>query len=374
MSNLKKFNIFVFITSFAKGLIEVFIPLILFDKGFTIKEILLFLIIKHSICTILSLTTKIYKKASCSFLLVISSLFFSTTYIYLNFLKDNIISLIILSILSSIYTSIYWTVRHVYALRIIESKKATDNTSSYQIFTLLGILMSTFIGAEIIEHLGYFILSIIVLIIMNLSIFPLLKIKSKETKKLEKLKNIASSFPLRNYIFTFIDQFRNISIYLFPLYVYLHIKRKFTYLGIVNIICGISSIVYIYYLAKKMDKNKKDYLRLSSILLALTFLIKLNIKGSIIFLIVAFFEGIFKSSLDTIVQRNTYAYGKNFGSISYIGFSETIINTSKAIILLIFYILNLDLQLIILISVLTIFINSFIGFDDGKFGYNKLNN
>ena len=123
MSNLKKFNIFVFITSFAKGLIEVFIPLILFDKGFTIKEILLFLIIKHSICTILSLPTKIYKKASCSFLLVISSLFFSTTYIYLNFLKDNIISLIILSILSSIYASIYWTVRHVYALIIIESKK-----------------------------------------------------------------------------------------------------------------------------------------------------------------------------------------------------------------------------------------------------------
>ena len=84
-----------------------------------------------------------------------------------------------------------------------------------------------------------------------------------------------------------------------------------------------------------------------------------------------FFEGIFKSSLDTIVQRNTYAYGKNYNSISYIGFSETIINLSKVLILLVFYLTNIDLKLILLLSVLTIFINSFIGFNDGKFGYNK---
>lgn len=373
MSNLKKFNVFIFITSFAKGLIEVFIPLILYDKGFTIKEILLFLIIKHALCTILSIPTKFYKESSCSFLIITSSLFFSATYIYLNFLKDNTTSLITLAVLSSLYTSLYWTVRHVYALRIIENKKATDNTSSYQIFTLIGILISTFIGAEIIEHLGYLILSIIVLVIMNLSIFPLLKIKTNETKKPEKMKEIASSYPIKNIIFTFVDQYRNIAIYLFPLYVYLYIKRKFTYLGIVNIICGISSIIYIYYLAKKMDKNKKDYLKLSSILLALTFLIKLNIKGSIIFLIVVFFEGIFKSSLDTIVQRNTYAYGKNYNSISYIGFSETIINLSKVLILIIFYLINVNLKVILLISVFTIFLNSFIGFDDGKYGYNASN-
>lgn len=371
MSNLKKFNIFVFITSFAKGLIEVFIPLILYDKGFTIKDILLFLIIKHALCTLLSFPTKFYKDASCSFLMVTSSIFFSITYIYLNFLKDSIFSLITLAILSSLYASFYWTVRHVYALRIIDDKKATDNTSSYQIFTLVGLLLSTFIGAEIIEHFGYLVLSIIVLIIMNLSILPLLKMKTYDTKTPETMKEIATSYPLKNFIFTFIDQFRSIAIYLFPLYVYLYIKRKFTYLGVVNIICGISSIIYIYYLAKKMDKNKKDYLKLSSILLAITFLIKLNVKGSIIFLIVVFFEGIFKSSLDTIVQRNTYAYGKNYNSISYIGFSETIINLSKVLILLVFYLTNIDLKLLLLLSVLTIFLNSFIGFNDGKFGYNK---
>ena len=96
MSNLKKYNIFTFVTTFAKLLIEVFIPLILYNMNFTIKEIILFLIIKHALCTIfLPITKLVIKKKSTTFLMIISSILFTLSYIYLNFLTKNLFKLLI---------------------------------------------------------------------------------------------------------------------------------------------------------------------------------------------------------------------------------------------------------------------------------------
>ena len=148
MSNLKKYNIFTFVTTFAKLLIEVFIPLILYNMNFTIKEIILFLIIKHALCTIfLPITKLIIKKKSTTFLMIISSILFTLSYIYLNFLTKNLFKLLIFTTLLSMYLTFYWVGRHTYALSIIEDKKATDNVSLYTIFTILGGLFSTYIGS-----------------------------------------------------------------------------------------------------------------------------------------------------------------------------------------------------------------------------------
>ena len=115
MSNLKKYNIFTFVTTFAKLLIEVFIPLILYNMNFTIKEIILFLIIKHALCTIfLPITKLIIKKKSTTFLMIISSILFTLSYIYLNFLTKNLFKLLIFTTLLSMYLTFYWVGRHTF--------------------------------------------------------------------------------------------------------------------------------------------------------------------------------------------------------------------------------------------------------------------
>ncbi len=370
MTNLKKYNIFVTLTSFAKLLVELFIPLLLYEKNFLIKEIILFLIIKYTLCTLYTpLTIYIGRKISYTKIMFISSILFSLTYIYINFIKHNLISLIILSLIYSLYLSFYWIGRHIYALSIIEDKKITDNTSLYQIFTLLGGLPATLIGAKILKSFGFLTLSIIVLILMILSIIPLLKIKPKKENKTSNIKEIIKTFPIRNYLFIIIDQLKYSSLAVFPLYTYLYIKKEFTYLGILNIICGIGSILYIYILSKQMDKNKKDYLKPSSILLGIIFILKITITNSIFFLIITFFEGIMKSTLDTIILRNTYAYGKNYQTDLYIGFIEFLNNFTRIIIFLISYIFNISLKGIIILGIIGIITNSFIGFNDGKYGY-----
>lgn len=370
MSDLKKYNIFIFITSFAKLLVEIFIPLILYNMSFTIKEIILFLILKYSFCLLfIPVGCFIGKKYSVSTLMILSSIIFSITYIYLSQINKNLTSLIILSILYSSYLMFYWLGRHMYGLSIIEDKKTTDNVSLYNIFTILGGLFSPFIGSYIIEKTSTLTLSTIVLVLMIVSIIPLTKIKKIKLNPNTQIKHIIKSFPKTNYIFNTLDQLRYILYTVLPLWIYINIKSKYSYIGILNIITGLGSIIYIYLLSKKMDKNKKDYLSLSLLIMGIIYLLKITITSNLAYLIITLFEGITKSSLDTITLRNTYVYQKNYCITSYIIFTEIINNIARTLFLIIFYIFNVPLKTMLLICILGIFLNVFVKYDDGKYGY-----
>ena len=370
MSDLKKYNIFIFITSFAKLLVEIFIPLILYNMSFTIKEIILFLILKYSFCLLfIPVGYFIGKKYSVSTLMILSSIIFSITYIYLSQINRNLTSLIILSILYSSYLMFYWLGRHTYGLSIIEDKKTTDNVSLYNIFTILGGLFSPFIGSYIIEKTSTLTLSTIVLVLMIISIIPLTKIKKIKLNPNTQIKHIIKSFPKTNYIFNTLDQLRYILYTVLPLWIYINIKSKYSYIGILNIITGLGSIIYIYLLSKKMDKNKKDYLSLSLLIMCIIYFLKITITSNLAYLIITLFEGITKSSLDTITLRNTYVYQKNYCITSYIIFTEIINNIARTLFLIIFYVFNVPLKTMLLICILGIFLNVFVKYDDGKYGY-----
>lgn len=370
MSDLKKYNIFIFITSFAKLLVEIFIPLILYNMSFTIKEIILFLILKYSFCLLfIPVGYFIGEKYSVSTLMILSSIIFSITYIYLSQINKNLTSLIILSILYSSYLMFYWLGRHTYGLSIIEDKKTTDNVSLYNIFTILGGLFSPFIGSYIIEKTSTLTLSTIVLVLMIISIIPLTKIKKIKLNPNTQIKHIIKSFPKTNYIFNTLDQLRYILYTVLPLWIYINIKSKYSYIGILNIITGLGSIIYIYLLSKKMDKNKKDYLSLSLLIMGIIYFLKITITSNLAYLIITLFEGITKSSLDTITLRNTYVYQKNYCITSYIIFTEIINNIARTLFLIIFYIFNVPLKTMLLICILGIFLNVFVKYDDGKYGY-----
>ena len=370
MTNLKKYNIFITITTFTKLMIEVFIPLLLFNIGFKLNEILYFYLIQF--ITIFSTNipiTKIGQKITFKKLMIISSIIFSLTYFYINYLTHNMIKLIILSILNGLYLSTYWIGRHIYGISIIKEKKTTDNVSAYMIFGIIGSLPASYIGAFILEKYGYIVLSITILILSIISIFPLFKIKISERKNKINLKKIITTFPRQNYLFLLFDQLKFLTILLFPLYIYINIKNELKYIAITNIIIGLSSILYIIYLAKKMDKNKKDYLKPMLIIMLITLLIKLNIKSSTLMLIIIFIEGISKTALDTIILRNTYSYKANYDNISYILFIEQLYSLFRIIILNIYLLTGTNLKTLLYIGTFSLLINTIIGFKQGKSGY-----
>ena len=53
-NNQKKFGIYVFLSTFSRNLIEVFIPIILYKFGFDIKEVLFYYLLANVISLIIS--------------------------------------------------------------------------------------------------------------------------------------------------------------------------------------------------------------------------------------------------------------------------------------------------------------------------------
>ena len=370
MTNLKKYNIFITITTFAKLMIEVFIPLLLYNIGFQLNEILIFYLVQFFTIFLFNIpATYIGQKITFKKLMIISSILFSITYIYINYITKNIIKLIILSILNGLYLSTYWIGRHIYGISIIKEKETTDNVSKYMIFGIIGSLPASYIGAYILEKYGYISLSIIILILSFISLFPLFKIEINQKINKIKIKQIIKNFPKQNYIFLFFDQLKFFTLLLFPLYIYINIKSELKYIALTNVIIGISSILYILYIAKKMDENKKDYLKPMLLAMFIILLIKLNINSSNIILFIIFIEGISKSALDTIILRNTYSYKANYNNISYILFIEQLYSLFRFIITTIYLILEVNLKTILYIGTFSLLINTFIGFKQGKSGY-----
>ena len=370
MTNLKKYNIFITITTFAKLMIEVFIPLLLYNIGFQLNEILIFYLVQFFTIFLFNIpATYIGQKITFKKLMIISSILFSLTYLYINYMTNNIIKLVILSVLNGLYLSTYWIGRHIYGISIIKEKETTDNVSKYMIFGIIGSLPASYIGAYILEKYGYISLSIIILILSFISLFPLFKIKINQKINKIKIKQIIKKFPKQNYIFLFFEQLKFFTILLFPLYIYINIKSELKYIALTNVIIGISSILYILYIAKKMDENKKDYLKPMLLAMFIILLIKLNINSSNIILFIIFIEGISKSALDTIILRNTYSYKANYNNISYILFIEQLYSLFRFIITTIYLILEVNLKTILYIGTFSLLINTFIGFKQGKSGY-----
>ncbi len=208
---------------------------------------------------------------------------------------------------------------------------------------------------------------IIIISLYIVSIFPLFKIKEDKKYIEKKLSDI--EFPRRSVFFMIMAQFRMISRYLFPLFIFIYIKGNYEFIGLFNIVMGIASTIFVYFFAKRMDKKKKDYLFLSGILGFLVYILKLNIVDTSIVLFVAFVEGLADKMYEVAFNRNLYALGHHYNGVSYSVVMEGLQNISRVVITLFFVFVLSDLKSVLYISSFMLLVTGAIGFDDGEGGY-----
>ena len=90
MDNKKLFNMYVFLTTFSRNLIEVFIGTILYKLGFSIREVIFYYVMVNAFSLIIAIPiTHISKKYSNKLLSVIGVLAFLCLQISLNCIKND---------------------------------------------------------------------------------------------------------------------------------------------------------------------------------------------------------------------------------------------------------------------------------------------
>ena len=322
----RNYNIYIFISTFIRNIIDIYSVIYLYRKGIVLKDIILIYAIVYFLGIFISkLSINIGYKIGYKYILIISSIITGITFYIIN--NSNNIYLIAISLSLSTFT--YHPIRHYFGINILKDKKHIGNTL---ILTYIATILSSYIIINNIKIIYLIILSII-------NIIPAIFLKDIKEKK---NKTKITKYKLNFFI---LDQFKIVFILLQPLYLYM-ISISISYIGIFNIILTISSIIYTYILANKIN-IEKNY-KYINIIFCITLLLKINITNKIILLILAFLEGIGVKSNELVSTINLYS-SKNPNK-EYIINCEKIFCLIRTLLLsIIYFISNIKISLYILI-------------------------
>lgn len=353
MDNIKKYNIFILLSTLARNITEVFSSVLLYKMGYSMKEILIFFCILYFIGSIVSsITVLLVGKIKIKYLLIISSIIFSISFYYMSIMHKNITNLIIFTILYSIGSYSYHSLRHYLAIKMINKDKK-NNIGNIIIYMNIAIIISSLISGYIESITSSIILSLIVVVISIISIIPIFKFNIKE----EKERIIFNKLDKNKILFFIFEQGKPIFLSLEPLFIYLFIEESISYVGITSSLIGVSSCIFTYFFVRRVDDKK--YFKYFNILLCLVLLLKLNISSKYIMLIIVLIEGLLIKMYDVVSMNNLYNIDKNINIKGYLIECEIIFCTIRSILCFIFIFIN-NIKIILYSLILIIFITGFI--------------
>lgn len=359
MSNIKKYNLFIFSSTISRNIIEVFSAVLLYKMGYNLKDILLFYFLIYFVGILVNyISINLTKVIKPKYILIFSSIMFGITFIFLEVMTNSIDNLIIYSIIFSISSYSYHSLRHYYALQVLDNKENNKKVGNILILNYLGIILSSYIGAYIINHYGLIVTVIITIFISLISIIPIILIKTKPYNKEVKIKQTISKMNKKNTLFFVFEQFKVIFLSLQPLYLYIYVDHNLEYIGLFNIFLGISSIIFVYFFVRKVNQNK--YFIILTTLFVVVLLFKINILNKTVLLIIAFLEGIGTKMYETVSLENIYNEGIDKEVTSYLTITEFIFCFMRGFICLMFYIFIDDIKIMLYICIAGIFLSSFV--------------
>ena len=359
MKKLTLYNIFLFLSNISRNIVEIFSFVYLYQKGYKIKNILLFYSIYYLVGVFISyITIYLTKYIKRKVLLIISGLLYGVSFYYLSVMSMTNYNLVILSIILSTSSFIYHTIRHYYAMNLVD-KVEDKKIASILISAYLPIIFSSILGSYIVDKYSILVSSIIVIILSVISIIPLIFIRDDITNNKIEYSKINSN----KLVFFILEQFKVIFLLLEPIYLYLYVKKSLNYVGTFNILIGISSIIYLYYIAHRININK--YFKYINIIFCLVLLLKLNITNKYILLVVALLEGLGIKSFELTSNKNIYNI-ENSNINGYLITCELIFCFLRSIICLIFYLFIDNVKAMLYISLVPIFLISFVKLADIK--------
>ena len=361
--NKKKFELFVFLSTFSRSLIEVFIPIILYKFGYTLKEVIFYFMMSHVFSFIIAFPfIWISKKYNNKILTFIGIIAFVILQILLNNITSSIYYLLLIGFLFAVYRRGYWISRRYYNMKVIKKEKVASTFSIISIINHLGVLISSYVGSLLLDFMDINTVTYISIALFLISLIPLFKMEFKHIENNSKINIIQTlkNVSFRNMYLFGTYELVNVVKFLFTLYLFIYVKDTYSTVGLFNLITNISVLVFTYSYGKKID-GKKNFLKASIILTVLTYILKAN-TTYIMLVIASFLEGLFIRMYEISISKEFYVLSKKFEYNDYNLMYEISQNAARSITLFILFISNMNLKLMIYTVLFFILLGMFIDF------------
>ena len=348
-----KFNIFSFVSTFARSLIEIFISLYLFKNGYSLHHIILFYFFINLFAIPLSyFLVKLGEKTKYIYVMIIGLIAFVIVQLLLrNIIKSNYY-LVLIAFAYSIYRRGYWVARRFYITKIMPTKKTSGLFSIVLVMSQLASIAAGYVGSFILSNVDIVTLTIISSTLLFLSVIPLFNIKYNNDSKEIKLKQNLKKYDKNNYLIFSFYELNNLLNFIFPIYIALYIGNSYSLAGNLNAISNIAIILFIIFYGKVLNKNK-NYLIVSTILVLLCLILKLSINNYFI-LVIYFIEGIVTKMQNQSVNKIYFENRGNMDLTHYNLIYQITECSARALVTLPLIFIN-DIRIMIILVILVIF-------------------
>ena len=346
---VRDYHIFLFLTSFARGLVSVFSLIILYQKGYSLQSLLFFLFLLYFIGIFVNIFSLLFPYR---IVLILSSVFYGVSYLYLSFMDHSLFSLILFSFLLSISTYSYHVIRHYLALSLFSNSLTRTNGLVFVMH--LGGIIASVMGTFLISKLPIYVSGLLILGLSILSVFSIFRGREDSFKN-TSIDLFLVKMDLSKVLFSVFEQFKVLFLELQPLFLYLCVKDSILYVGGLLLIVSISSLIIAYFIGKRM---KVFHFFFFCCFLFVVLMVKIHFVNDILLLFLSFLEGIGIRGYDVISLNNLYDLGKNDVK-SYLMVEEIIFFLTKSLLMGLFLVFRLRLYWILLICNFGILVSGF---------------
>jgi MFS family permease len=295
-TDLHLFELSVWIQAFAQSLISVFIPIILWKIGLSIKEIILFYIIFNAFDVPLNFLAKKMIMRYGARVVIIWAIFADLLYLIILYnLHNSWLFIGFLALTMAIFDAFYW-VAHLYIF--VQSAHATqrirNDVSMLNIVRSIGGLFAPAIGAYILIATDYRGLIFFSTLMMFLSLIPLFKMRHLVFKP-EAAPEPAGKFfahPLEKINFTFqaLNAFQSeAEDVIWPFFIFF-LFNSIRQAALIPIIISFAGLIVTYITGKySLKENIYKLVALGALLLGLTWFFRIFFLSNAAFLFVTVF-------------------------------------------------------------------------------------
>lgn len=338
-SSMWQFDASIWLHVFARSLVSVFIPIFLFNAGYSVGEVMVYYFIYNAIDVPLNFFARwLTRKIGARMVVIIGQIFMLLFFISLSLLvPDSWWYLVLVGFLAAMYDALYW-VAHLYFF--VECSTHKENISRdmslLQIVKQIAAVIAPAIGAAILIFFSEDSLLFVSAGFVALSIIPLFGIRNiqdKPTGPQKKLKEFFHSWDTtRDYISVmFWGIHASVEQVIFPVFIFV-LFSSIKSVAALPIIVAIASMLFTYFAGRIKKEQRARTIAIGATLIATIWILRLMLGNDIFYYVSVFFVGLFSVLVNVPLVSTVFEKGERIDGLSSSAYRNAASMFSKMIL------------------------------------------
>lgn len=269
------------LNGFAMSFVAIFIPVYLFNLGYSFQMVMIWMIIHHSTLLLFAfITVKISNKIGLVHSLHIRFGLLLTYFLLLLFgLKDTPLLFYIIPIISGAESAFYWIPLNILFVRNTKEENMGKSMSKFFVIPKALSIAGPIMGAFIAIHYGFNILFALAMFLLFFTFLPILSLRSEKTNFIfsrEKFKEIWQKNK-QYFVPEIVDNLAEDAMALWTIFIFLQLASTLE-VGIIGTITAVASLFFTLTLGKLTDQwDKHKLIKIGAFLVSIVWIINFTI-------------------------------------------------------------------------------------------------